>query len=185
MDLRLELRRTSKLVVASPKGDLVSIAFLSPGTPVPGSGFFRPFRDWFAEKIWLWRPLNGTWFPLLSFPGTPVPGSGFFRPFRDWFAEKIWLWPLNGTWFPLLSFPGTPVPGSGFFRPFRDWFAEKIWLWRPLNGTWFPLLSFPRHSRAGLWILSSLPGLVCGKDLWSDGTGTLLDAINKRPTLQV
>jgi hypothetical protein len=22
-----------------------------PGTPVPGSGFFRPFRDWFAEKI--------------------------------------------------------------------------------------------------------------------------------------
>jgi hypothetical protein len=56
MDLRLELRRTSKLVVASPKGDLVSVAFLS------------------------------------------------------------------------------------------------------------------RHSRAGLWILPSLPGLVCGNDLWPDKT---------------
>ena len=29
MDLRLELRRTSKLGVTSPKGDLVSVAFLS------------------------------------------------------------------------------------------------------------------------------------------------------------
>ena len=29
MDLRLELRRTIKLVVPSPKGDLVSVAFLS------------------------------------------------------------------------------------------------------------------------------------------------------------
>ena len=29
MDLRLELRRTSKLGVPSPKGDLVSVAFLS------------------------------------------------------------------------------------------------------------------------------------------------------------
>jgi hypothetical protein len=29
MDLRLELRRTSKLVVASPKGDFVSVAFVS------------------------------------------------------------------------------------------------------------------------------------------------------------
>ncbi len=29
MDLGLELRRTIKLVVASPKGDLVSVAFLS------------------------------------------------------------------------------------------------------------------------------------------------------------
>ena len=37
------------LVVASPKGDLVSVASF-PGTPVPGSGFFRPFRDWFALK---------------------------------------------------------------------------------------------------------------------------------------
>ena len=34
----------------SPKGDLVSVGFL-PGTAVPGSGFLRPFRDWFAEKI--------------------------------------------------------------------------------------------------------------------------------------
>jgi hypothetical protein len=22
-----------------------------PGTPVPGSGFYRPFRDWFAERF--------------------------------------------------------------------------------------------------------------------------------------
>ena len=44
---RLEWRRTSKLVVPSPKGDLLSF----PGTAVPGSGFFRPFRDWLAEKI--------------------------------------------------------------------------------------------------------------------------------------
>ena len=29
MDLRLELRRTIKLVVPSPKGDLVFVAFLS------------------------------------------------------------------------------------------------------------------------------------------------------------
>jgi hypothetical protein len=29
MDLRLELRRTIKLVVPSPKGDLVSVVFLS------------------------------------------------------------------------------------------------------------------------------------------------------------
>ena len=29
MDFRLELRRTSKLVVASPKGDLVSVSLLS------------------------------------------------------------------------------------------------------------------------------------------------------------
>ena len=29
MDLRLELRRTIKLVVPSPKGDLVSVAFPS------------------------------------------------------------------------------------------------------------------------------------------------------------
>ena len=26
-----------------------------------------------------------------------------------------------------------------------------------------------RHSRVGLWILPSLPGLVCGNDLWPDG----------------
>ena len=50
MDLRLELRRTIKLVVPSPKGDLVSVVLLS-GTSVPGSGFFRPSRDWFAEMI--------------------------------------------------------------------------------------------------------------------------------------
>ena len=31
---------------------------------------------------------------------------------------------------------------------------------------------FSRHFRAGLWILPSLPGLVCGKDLGSDGAGT-------------
>jgi hypothetical protein len=34
-----------------------------------------------------------------------------------------------------------------------------------------------RHCRAGLWILPSLPGLVCGRDLWPDGTGTLLEAV--------
>ena len=51
MDLRLALRLTRKLVVARPKGDLVF--FLSfAGTPVPGSGFFRPFRDWFAENFY-------------------------------------------------------------------------------------------------------------------------------------
>jgi hypothetical protein len=32
-----------------------------------------------------------------------------------------------------------------------------------------------RHCRAGLWILTFLPGLVCRKDLWSDGTGSLSD----------
>ena len=42
-----------------------------------------------GSASWLFRPLKGTWFPLVSFPGTSVPGSGFFRTFRDWFAEKI------------------------------------------------------------------------------------------------
>jgi hypothetical protein len=28
-----------------------------PGTAVPGSGFFHPFRDWFAEKICEFRDL--------------------------------------------------------------------------------------------------------------------------------
>jgi hypothetical protein len=36
---------------------------------------------------------------------------------------------------------------------------------------------FSRHCRAGLWILPSLPGLVCGRALWPDGTGTLLEAV--------
>ena len=40
MDLRLALRLTRKLVVASPEGDSVSFSF--PGTSVPGSGFSVP-----------------------------------------------------------------------------------------------------------------------------------------------
>jgi hypothetical protein len=43
---------------------------------------------------------------------------------------------------------------------------------------------FSRHSRAGLWIVPSLPGLVCGEDLWADGTGGLLEVVEKQPTLQ-
>jgi hypothetical protein len=176
MDLRLELRRTSKLVVASPKGDSVSV----PGTPVPGSGFFRPFRDWFAEKSWgqvgvaspernsvsvgfLSRHSRAGLWVLPSLPGL-VCGKELWPG---------WLWrPLKGTRFPLVCFPGTPVPGSGFFRPFRDWFAERICgqvgCGVPLKGTWFPLGLLSRHSRAGLWVLPSLPQLVCGKDLWPD-----------------
>ena len=54
---------------------------------MPGSGFFRPFRDWFTEKI-CGRAVASPKGDLVSFPGTPVPGSGFFRPFRDWFTES-------------------------------------------------------------------------------------------------
>jgi hypothetical protein len=36
--------------VPSPEGDLFPLLCF-PGTAVPGSGFLRPFRDWFAEKI--------------------------------------------------------------------------------------------------------------------------------------
>jgi hypothetical protein len=82
MDLRLELRRTSKLVVASPKGDSVSV----PGTPVPGSGFFRPYRDYLRNGFvagLVVASAKGDSVPWVCFPGTPVPGSGFFRPYRN------------------------------------------------------------------------------------------------------
>jgi hypothetical protein len=137
MDLRLELRRTTKLVVASPKGDLVSVGFLS-----------RHSR----AGLWILPSLPGLVCgkDLWSGCGAPVPGSGFFRPFRGWFSEKIC--------------------GRGVASPKGDLVSVGF---------------LSRHSRAGLWILPSLPGLVRGKDLWSDGTGTLLEAVNERPTLQV
>jgi hypothetical protein len=92
MDLRLELRRTSKLVVPSPKGDLGFRWFPFPALPCRALDSSVPPGLVCGKDLWsgwLWRPLKGTWFPLVSFPGTPVPGSGFFRPFRDWFAERF------------------------------------------------------------------------------------------------
>ena len=115
MDLRLALRQTIKLVVPSPKGDLVSVAFLS-----------RHSR----AGLWILPSLSGL-----------VCGT-------DLWSDKLVV----------------PSP----------------------KGDLVSVAFLSRHSRAGLWILPSLSGLVCGlvcgKDLWSDGTGSLLEALKKRPT---
>jgi hypothetical protein len=63
MDLRLELRRTIKLVVPSPKGDLVSVVFLS-----------RHFR----AGLWILPSLPGLVCGNDLWPGRcePVPEKG-------------------------------------------------------------------------------------------------------------
>jgi hypothetical protein len=79
----------------------------------------------------LWRPLKGTWLPLVSFPGTPVPGSGFFRPFRDWFAERFAIAHFRKLQLFLLISPTVSSPGSG--HPPRNVLsisevATRVWL---------------------------------------------------------
>jgi hypothetical protein len=121
--------------------------------------------------VGLWRPLKGTWFPLLSFPGTPVPGSGFFRPFRDWFTEKICGRVVASPKGDLVSvaFLSRHSRAGLWILPSRPGLVCGKDLGRVVvspKGDWVSVAFLPRHSRAGLWVLPSLSGLVCGKDLW-------------------
>jgi hypothetical protein len=52
------------------------LLLLLPGTAVPGSGFFRPFRDWFAEGICGRTGLELCWKRVeTTYPAGPPPRS--------------------------------------------------------------------------------------------------------------
>jgi hypothetical protein len=114
MDLRLELSRTSKWVVASPKGDLVSLGFLSRHSRA-GLWILPSLRDWLAEWICgrvVASPKGDLGFCWVSFPRHSRAGLWILPSLRDWSAERI-LWVDTGTAY---ITPRTHLKGLGWPR---------------------------------------------------------------------
>src|SRR5271165_5714482 len=124
MDLKLELRRTSKLIVPSPKRGLGFRCFPFPALPC--------------------RALDS------SVPSGLVCGRDLGSGGTGTLLEAV------------KKRPALQVERSGD--------RESMFPTAGIARKGHPAVAFlSRHSRAGLWILPSLPGLVCGRDLGQAG----------------